>query len=354
MFGAPIVSLTSLTFQQAFVNVADVNGDGISDLVICNYNQLNSSGDVIYVLLGNGDGTFKRAASYIGPQSATSSLILADFDKDGKLDLAYFGTTSAISVMLGNGDGTFRSPANYSLGTSSTCYLRAGDFNGDGTVDLISIGCFLPTIAILPGKGDGTFGSPVNVATLPENFVEAAAVASGDFDGDGISDLVIAGGCPDGCLLVYLADGKGGFRTPAVYTELKNLPGLATSALSITDVNADGIPDIVVLSPGVPKSSLEVFPGNGDGTFQPPASYSNSISQPTSMALADLNRDGRVDVLLAGSGETQVLYGGPGPFPRVGVTQVGTFYAANIGSLAVAISNPLAMLRRLQGPSKSK
>lgn len=157
------------------ITVADVNGDGKADLIA--FEGANNFSPVISILLGRGDGTFFQVATYTLPglNSVDSSgpsrnpIVVADFDRNERPDLALVNNSSkTVDVMLGNGDGTFRTPVSYGTGSGGTGFLVAGDFNRDGIVDLISAsgapnnGNPTAYLTLLLGNGDGTFGLPVN------------------------------------------------------------------------------------------------------------------------------------------------------------------------------------------------
>lgn len=171
------------------VAVGDFNMDGKLDLAVVNATTLNVS-----ILLGNGEGTFQTAVNY--PVGLVAfSLLVADFNGDGKLDLAVGDITnngpSNVSILLGNGDGTFQTAVSYIAGANNgSNWLAAGDFNGDGRLDLVvgNLGSNASgNVSILLGDGDGTFQPAVNYGTG-----QGGAAVPGDFNGDGKLDIAAA------------------------------------------------------------------------------------------------------------------------------------------------------------------
>jgi hypothetical protein len=176
------------------VAVADVNGDGKPDLLVANHcassDCANGSGGV---LLGNGDGTFQAAVSYSSGGLYTDAVVLGDLNRDGKLDLVVASeyasssavTTGSVGVLLGNGDGTFQAAVSTSTPTplGGIRSLAMADFDGDGKLDLaVGAGNFL-----LLGNGDGTFQTPIVLGA------GGPGIAVGDFNRDGKPDLAIGG-----------------------------------------------------------------------------------------------------------------------------------------------------------------
>lgn len=166
------------------IAAGDLNGDGIVDLVVANDAENGS----ITIFPGNGDGTFKAGNEISGTGSGTVSVIMADLNGDGIPDLAVTNYDSnSVSILLGNGNGTFQPPVSYTVPDSYHLQsIQAVDFNGDGIADL-AIGLGYEGAAILPGNGDGTFGSLVYAGGA--NFFSSGFIAVADFNGDGLPDI---------------------------------------------------------------------------------------------------------------------------------------------------------------------
>jgi FG-GAP-like repeat len=307
------------------VAVGDVNGDGRPDLVTANYlpndvsvllGNVNDS-DAVSVLLGNGDGTFRPPTNFaVAAGRFPNSVALVDVNGDGRLDLVTangfddlsvplgnVNDSDAVSVLLGNGDGAFRPPTNFAAGRSPDT-MALGDVNGDGRLDLITANGDPNAVSVLLGNGDGTFRPPTNFATggSPDT------VALVDVNGDGRLDLVMANDSSD-AVSVLLGNGDGTFRPQARFTA-----GRSPQSVAVGDVNGDGRPDLVTAN--LYSDDVSVLLSNGDGTFRPQARFAAGRS-PDSVALGDVNGDGRPDLVTAnfGSDNVSVLLGnGDGTF----------------------------------------
>jgi len=270
------------------IATADFNGDGKLDLAVSNYGSNNVS-----VLLGDGDGTFKAALNYDVGTNPTG-IAVGDFNRDGKPDLAVLNQNctnggppcgdGTVSVLFGNGDGTFQPPADYAAGSNPNS-VTVGDFNGDGKLDLaVANGnsVMASAVSILLGNGDGTFQPPVTYTFGVNN----ATIATADFTGDGKLDLAVVDNI--GAVWILLGNGNGTFQTPASYGT-DTLP----LGLGIADFSGDGKLDLAVGSSG--SNTLQVFLGNGDGTFQSPLTFAGG-SFPQGLAVGDFDGSGRLDV----------------------------------------------------------
>ncbi len=283
--------------------IADFNGDGKADLA--SFIFLSSLTESLSIRLGNGDGTF-QAPVLQSLQPGAVSMAAGDFNEDGATDLAV-SSGAGLSVYLGKGDGTF------GLGVSKSPpglggFVSASDFNGDGHTDLLFTNS-TSQAQIYLGIGDGTFRSALSVAMGSS----PAAVAVGDFNGDSIPDLVSADSST-GKVSVILGNGDGTFQAPVAYLVAAPTGPAPSLSLNIVDLNGDGNADLVVFGP-VP-GTVSVLLGRGDGTFGPVAAYALAGGGGT-IAVSDFNGDGVPDLLVPGLSPysfTLLLGNGDGSF----------------------------------------
>jgi sugar lactone lactonase YvrE len=283
-------------FGTRFVLVADLNGDGIPDLVVNN---------VVY--LGNANGTYTA----LSPLSVTGSgpMVVADLNGDGIPDLVLaMYASSTVSILLGNGDGTFAAPlvANLPPNVTDVSQFLTADFNGDGITDLAVVDTYDSALAILLGNGDGTF----TIGTNPPFLVDPSSVATGDFNGDGKADLAVADSHSD-AIAILLGNGDGTFTAASSTAH----SGTQDAQVAAADFNGDGKLDLAVAAGGNSGTaeSVTILTGNGDGTFNSSTNQSPTTSSVTWIQVADFNQDGAPDVVVADStGSATVFLNGGG------------------------------------------
>ena len=272
------------------VAIADLTGDGKEDLVV-----VNAVGDDVSVLLGNGDGTFQPEQLYkVGSNPYT--LAMADFNGDGVPDIVTSNRgDNTVSVLLGNGDGTFGPEATFPTGKTPRT-VAVGDFNGDGQVDIVTANLGDDTASVLLGRGDGTFSFGAQKAA-PAPPLAPFQVVVADVNGDGIPDIITANR-PDNSVSVLLGNPDGSFQTKETYATDRS-----PFSVAVADLNGDGIPDIVTAN--YDGADVSVLLGNGDGTFQPyydlPAG-----SDPYDVKVADLSGDGIADIVVTNKNDNTV------------------------------------------------
>jgi hypothetical protein len=166
----------------AAVAVADVNGDGIRDVMAANTGTVG-------VLRGNGDGTLAKAATYSSAR-VPLGMAAADLNGDGKPDLVVADSASrAVEVLLGNGDGTFQSMVSYDSGGDEPSSVAVADLNADGKLDLLVCNSNSNNVGVLLGNGDGTFQA---VLSYDSGGTFPLSVAIADVNGDGQPDLLVS------------------------------------------------------------------------------------------------------------------------------------------------------------------
>jgi hypothetical protein len=241
-------------------------------------------------------------------------------------DSNFIGSSGSLTQIVALATTNFLPAVPYPVG-QKPIQVAVGDFNRDNIPDL-AVTNGDGTVSILLGNGDGTFRSFGNfpAGNSPDG------IAIGDFNGDGIPDLAVANFSQNSGVSVLLGNGDGSFQPPLFYSLLT---GSFPVAIATADLNHDGKLDLVTANDDYAGPTLTVLMGDGDGTFQSPVNY-GTAGRGRGLAVADLNGDGNVDIALADylGGTVTVYYGdGTGRFPTSRV------FGADSGSWDVAIGD---------------
>ena len=292
--------------QPSDVVAGAFTAGGLPDLV-------TADSGAIHLLPNNGDGTFQSPITLAAGRF--TNLVVRDFNGDGNLDLAALTRTPQgllVVVFPGNGDGTFQAPRVSFVGTSSLIPAKmvAGDFEGDGHVDLALVandetpGHFQGVVIVLRGNGDGTF-QVSDTRRVADPFTIVTGLAAADVNGDGHLDLVETN--RDGTVNLLLGNGDGTFQDPIALS----VGAGATSSVAAADLRRNGITDLIVTSTGPLNPGVIVLLGNGDGTFQTPVRYQVGTGA-SSVVVGDFDGDGIPDLAVISAGNTVSVLRGNG------------------------------------------
>lgn len=305
------------------LTLADMTGDGNLDLIFMVQGSL-------YYVKNEGTGVFAAPISIATPAGDNTSLVIADFNEDGKPDIAYAATNPStgqdqVHLLINKGGGSFADEVAPGI-TGEAGYFAEADFNRDGHADLaieqeasfISVPVVL--VQVFFGQGNGTFvAGPQSV--MEDNAFQTFQLVAGDFDHDGNPDLAGENGDTEpGHIVLLWGDGAGNFMR-------QQINGPQGFSLSTGDVNGDGIPDILI--PDRFGNISVVLGQNNSRNYAFANSFTPNVSSP--LAAGDVSGNGEMDLLSPGT-ET--------PFDQIG-TVPGNLYVNNgAGQFTMAGSPP--------------
>ncbi len=265
---------------------ADFNNDGYLDVCAANENSSN-----LTMLLGGAGGVFGAPTTIpLAGFTGLAEIIAADFNNDGIMDIAVSANPD-VAVLLGTGGAAFSAPNGYASGTGGPRYgLAAGDWNGDGSLDILvgNAGALTGNISILPNNGLGVFGSPMTSPLIANAF----SIACGDVDNDGDVDAVATQAFGTGNVSVLQNRGT------SLAMNVVSVGALAAAYdVDLGDFNNDGWLDIAVTQYSVPNQ-VAIYLNLGNGMFPAAPNSTHATGDGvTSVVVGDFNGDGALDLI---------------------------------------------------------
>lgn len=319
---------------------ADFDGDGNVDIATANYNSNN-----VTILLGTGASDFSSSNTYSVDKNPRW-IISTDINGDGKLDLVTANSnSSSISVLIGNGSGGFSLSIPFYVTGNPYCVVSA-DFNGDGKIDLATADYSANCVSILLGNGSGNFSTASYFSVSPNPY----SLTVSDFNGDGKMDIATANSTSNN-VSVLIGNGSGGFATKVNYNA-----GSSPRSVISRDFNADGKIDLMVAN--YYSTNVSLLLGTGSGSFSAPTNFSIG-SYPNTILSADFNGDGKMDVAAIGGIISVLISNGSGGFTNtdyntgIGASQGITFGDYNgdgkIDLVAASQANLLGLVILING-----
>jgi hypothetical protein len=324
-FGA-LAQFTTGSTPRA-IALIDLNHDRELDAIV-----VGSSGGLA-VLLGNGAGGFGAPASVAAPGAL--AIVTGDFNLDGNVDVVTSnGSANSLSFFAGNGAGALGAPTTTTLSGPPSALVQ-GDINSDGILDVLAVNTATNSVLFGIGLGTGGFSAGTSYTNFGGGAYTLGAIALGDVNADGLLDLAAALGGPQTSNGVGIAigNGMGGFGS---FTKIPLGGGgqQTMSGIAIAELNDDGFPDLVATQQS--GNSVRYTLGNGTGSFGT-LSTLTGVTGPKALAIADVNADGRVDILTANSANV-VMFLNQTATPPTGMYGTGT--PGCLGTLSIGFNSP--------------
>ena len=326
-----VFDLPGGTMWTRSIVAADVNGDGNLDILVGNDGQTNQ------LLLNDGNGSFAEANDLPGGTTNSYSIVAADVNNDGNLDILVGNWQQSIQLLLNDGNGKFTEAINLPGGTMNTWSIVVADVNNDGNLDILIGNAWGQTNQLLLNDGNGSF---TQAKSLPGGTMDTRSIVAADVNGDGNLDILVGNDGQTNQLL--LNDGNGSFA------EANDLPGgtMRTSSIVAADVNGDGNLDILV---GNLVQTNQLLLNEGNGKLTEANDLPGGIMLTISIEAADVNNDGNLDILIGNDGQTNqlLLNDGNGKFTEADDLPGGSMYTVSIvaadvngdGNLDILVGN---------------
>jgi len=318
-------------FQPAWAAAGDFNGDGKLDSIVTDGSYVSD----VRLMLGNGNGAFTQINVNVSatPTNPTPGMIKAAYlNGDARLDAVFVSPQGnlAPTVLINTGNDVNGVP-QFTVTTYTPVYsglrsVTVGDLNGDGSPDFI-VGNAYGNLYVYLNNGDGTFTAGQTTNLMPNVGGSTGPGVIADVNGDGKADFVVTSN-QAGATDIFFGNGNGTLQAPVV------IPN-STTSIAVADVNGDGKLDLLAVANGAPNQLL-VYLNTGGGSFSAPTEYSTggtAFHGWTSVTTADINGDGKLDVVTTNSGSNNVaafLGDGSGTFgaPALFTVNVNPFDVA--------------------------
>lgn len=307
---SPYVTFPTGSCPEA-VAIGDVNNDGLNDVVVSTvFNDDPVNDHHIHVFLQQPNGELAFSAKYPVPGAFYAyhpkSVDIGDLNNDGRGDVVV-SANNAIGIFLQNDGGTLDPmityATNHSSGTNSY-KVRIGDFNNDGLLDVVSIdwGTQSYDVDVFLQNASGTMDPPVVYVVQHGGYDDLAV---GDVNNDGLQDIIVMSGqgYANDTLGILLQNSEGTMDEPVYYDLTENVN---TNGVAVGDINADGLQDVAVTY----NYNIGVFYQNASGTLDASVSYPSS-GDTKPVDIGDVNLDGKADVVSAGGSSLEVHLQGP-------------------------------------------
>jgi hypothetical protein len=261
-----------------WVEIADLNNDGVNDMFSANYNSSSVS-----VFLGNGSGGFLPRTDYATGIGAFT-VRTADLNNDLRVDLLVANFSGgSVSVLLGNGNGTFQPAITTATGAGCAVAMEA-ELNNDTFVDVVTANYNANTMSVLFGNGAGGFSAKTDYTTATQpNWVSGA-----DLDGDGDFEMITANNGSNN-ISYFLGNGNGTFQSKVDFPM-----GSHPVTLTLNDFNGDNLADVATANNGAGTVSVRL--NNGGGSFGAKQDFT-ATGGPITITSGDLNLDGKIDLV---------------------------------------------------------